>query len=112
MKKTIILSAVFVVALAVTSCNKSRTCTCNTTYDKTVTVTANSGGASVTTTDPQTSGTEISVVEDKISKKDGRRKYGCVDRNSEEVTVSSSGSGSSGSVSTKTETKKSTCTLK
>lgn len=110
MKKTIILSAVFVVALAITSCNKSRTCTCNTTYDKTVTT--SSGGASVTTTDPQTSGTEISVVEDKISKKDGRRKYGCVDRNSEEVTVSSNGSGSSSSVSTKTETKKSTCTLK
>lgn len=109
MKKTIILSAVLVVALAATSCKKSRTCTCNSTYDKTVVTTSSSGGTSVTVTDPQTSSTEITVVEDKISKKDGRRKYGCIDHNSDETTVTSN---SGGSVSTKTETRKSTCTLK
>jgi hypothetical protein len=84
MKKTIILSAVVVMALAAASCKKSRTCTCNSTYDRTVTTTSSSGGTSVTVTDPQTSTTEIAVVEDKISKKDGRRKYGCVDHNSDE----------------------------
>lgn len=99
-------------ALAAASCKKSRTCTCTTTYDKTVTTTSNSGGTSITTNDPQVTSTEIGVVEDKISKKDARRKYGCVDKNSDEVTVSSNGTGSSGSVSTKTETSKTTCDLK
>ncbi len=110
MKKAIILTAVLSLSLFAVSCKKARTCTC-TTSDSSVT-TQTQGGVSVTSNPNVSSNTDAITIDNKISKKDALRKYGCFSRNTVETTVSSGGSGSNAYTQNTTDTRTTTCDLK